>query len=422
MSNKYIYGIDFGTSTSVLSVLDKSTKNVIHTFSENSLIYFQDVAHHFIGKAAIRHYLSNDMKGRLLKSIKTLLPQPGFTFTYIFGKKYTAEDLVCLILKNLKEKADAQIGECVIEVVMGRPVVFSDDIVNDQLAEKRLVNAARKAGFEQIYLQYEPIAAGFLYEQTLEHPEMVLIGDVGGGTTDFTLMRLDRNNATAIDRQKDILKAGGLHTGGDDFDAAIMWHKLVKHFGYGLQYESNGKMLDLPAHIFRTLCEWEHMAFLKEGKIRKQLDHYYKYTNNAEAINSLRILIDENLGFALFQIIEQAKIDLSALQEVDLKFDKSGLSLFEHISLDDFNETIQKDIEDIEKFLAKFIHDSGVNPVEIQNIFLTGGASSVSAVQEIFSRLFVQAKIHRGDNFNSVAQGLALSYFYLQATEAKVGR
>lgn len=417
MSANYIYGIDFGTSTSVISILNKNTNEITHTFSENSLIYFQDAQHHFIGKQAITQYLHNDMKGRLLKSIKTLLPQSAFTFTYIYGRKYSADDLVCLILKYLKDKADAMVGEEVTEVVLGRPVVFSEDNIKDQLAEKRLVNAARKAGFEKIWLQYEPIAAGFLYEQTLEKPELVLIGDVGGGTTDFTLMKLNKQNAMAIDRQQDILKSGGLHTGGDDFDAAIMWHKLVKHFGYGLQYESNGKMLDLPAHIFRTLCEWEQMAFLKEGKIRKQLDNYYKYTNNSEAIDKLRKLIDENLGFALFQTIEQTKINLSIEKEVALRFDKLSLSLFEDISIEAFDEIIGKDVADIEAFLIKFIKDSGVEISEVKNVFLTGGASSVGAIQEIFIRLFSKEKLHSGDNFNSVAQGLALSYCYLQAGE-----
>ena len=417
MSSNYIYGIDFGTSTSVISILNKNTKKIAHTFSQNSVIYFQDAQHHYIGKEAIDQYLSNDMKGRLLKSIKTLLPQSAFTFTYIFGKKYSAEDLVCLILKCLKEKADALVGEEITEVVLGRPVVFSEEEFKDQLAEKRLWNAARKAGFNKIWLQYEPIAAGFLYEQTLEKPELVLIGDIGGGTTDFTLMRLDKYNAMDINRQQDIIKSGGLHTGGDDFDAAIMWHKLVKHFGYGLQYESNGKMLDLPVHIFRTLCEWEQMAFLKEGKIRKQLDNYYQYTNNNEALNRLRKLIDENLGFALFQTIEQTKIDLSLEKEVELRFDKASLMLSENISIEAFNEIIQKDIEDIERFLIKFVKDSNVEISDIKNVFITGGASSVEAIQEVFIRLFSKEKIHSGDNFNSVAQGLALSYYYLHDQE-----
>ncbi len=410
----YIYGIDFGTSNSVLSILNTTTRKIEKTFSENSVIYFQDVQHFFIGKDAIQHYLSNDMKGRLLKSIKTLLPQSAFTFTYIFGKKYSAEDLVCLILQYLKTQADQLVGEDVTEVVLGRPVVFSEDIAKDQLAEKRLINAARKAGFEKIWLQYEPIAAGFLYEQSIEKPELVLIGDFGGGTTDFTLMQLDKQKSTAVDRQQDILKSGGVHTGGDDFDAAIMWHKLVKHFGYGLQYDSNGKMLDLPVHIFRTLCEWEQMAFLKEGKLRKQLDNYYQYTNKNIAIDKLRTLIDDNLGFALFQTIEQAKIDLSKQENVDLYFNKSGLDLAEHLSLADFNGIVKKDIDDIEHFLTKFIAESGIEINAIKNVFITGGASSVEAVLSVFKKLFANEKIHSGDNFNSVAQGLALSYFYLQ--------
>ena len=135
----HIYGIDFGTSNSVLAALNKDSKKIVKINSESSVIYFQSAEEFFIGNQAIGKYVSNNMQGRLLKSIKTLLPQPNFTFTYIFGKKYTAEDLVCLMLSYLKKQADEFLEEDVQEVVLGRPVVFSEDPVKDKLAEKRLL-------------------------------------------------------------------------------------------------------------------------------------------------------------------------------------------------------------------------------------------------------------------------------------------
>lgn len=410
---KHIYGLDFGTSNSVLAVLNTDSKEIVKVFGESSLIYFQDEENCFVGNEAIQKYLKNNMSGRLLKSIKTLLPQSRFTFTYIYGKKYTAEDLVCILLSYLKTQADEFAGENVTEVVMGRPVVFSEDPEEDKLAEKRLLLAARKAGFEKIWFQYEPIAAGFLYEQTIEKPETVLIGDFGGGTSDFTLMKLDKEKMKSADRKPDIIRTGGIHIGGDDFDAQIMWYKIVPYFGYGLKYDSMGKMLDLPVHIFRTLCEWEQMAFLKEGNIRRKLDMYYRYTNNNPALARLMHFIDHNLGFSMFQHIEKSKIELSGKDFTEIIFDESIINIQARVDLQEFNGFIERELTKIDNFITAFLEKANVNPDQIHNVFITGGTSSLSAVADIFNRKFSPEKIHSGDNFNSVAQGLALSYFYL---------
>lgn len=413
--SSHIYGIDFGTSNSVLTALHIESKEIVKIQSEHSVLYFQDDEQFCFGKEAIGRYVSNNMKGRLLKSVKTLLPQTSFTFTYIFGKKYTAEDLVALMLAHLKSKTDEYLGEEVTEVVLGRPVVFSEDREKDKLAEKRLLNAARKAGFEKIWFQYEPIAAGFSYEQSIQKPETVLIGDFGGGTSDFTLMKLGEGTNSLSDRRSDILKTGGLHIGGDDFDSSIMWNKLVPYFGYGLKYDNYGKLLDLPVHIFRTLCEWDQMAFLKEGNIRRSLEDYYHATRRNDALKRLMALIDENLGFSLFQAIEQSKIGLSANDLSQIDFTRSLIDIHEQIRLEEFNTFIQKDIEKIDHFLTTFLKEAGHEPEQVQTIFLTGGTSSLSAIQDLFKKRFPENVIRSGDNFNSVAQGLAFSYLYLNS-------
>lgn len=411
--SSHIYGIDFGTSNSVLAVVNTSTREIVKVHSENSVIYFEDAEKVFFGKEAMQKYLSNNMKGRLLKSIKTLLPQPAFTFTYIFGKKYSAEDLVSLLLSYLKTQADQALGEEITEVVMGRPVVFSEDAEKDKLAEKRLLNAARKAGFEKIWFQYEPIAAGFLYEQTIAQPETVLIGDFGGGTSDFTLMRLGEAT-TKVNRRSDILHTGGIHIGGDDFDSSIMWNKLVPYFGYGLQYDNYGKMLDLPVHIFRTLCEWEQMAFLKEGNIRRSLNDYYHSAKRDPALLRLMTLIDENLGFSLFQSIEKSKIELSQKDLTEIVYHKSSIDIEEKITLNEFNRFIGTDVQKIDTYLSRFLTEAEASPNTIPTVFITGGTSSTKAILDVFRKRFPQEKIHSRDNFNSVAQGLALSYFHLE--------
>jgi hypothetical chaperone protein len=410
--SKYIYGIDFGTSNSVLAILNTANGEIVKIFKESSLLYF-DQTHCSIGEKAIRDYIGNNMKGRLLKSVKTLLPQSSFSYTYIFGKKYTAEDLVARILIELKQMADAFVREEVKELVLGRPVVFSDDILKDQIAEKRLLKAAEQAGFNQIHLQYEPIAAGFLYEQTLSKEETVLVGDFGGGTSDFTLMKLGKTRTSYTNRSGDILKTGGIHTGGDDFDADIMWHKLVQYFGYGIQYESSGKMLDLPVHIFRTLCQWEQMAFLKEGQLRKKLDVYYSYTNKNDAVKKLIEMIDNNLGFALFQAIEKSKINLSEQTESKIIFKQGNIQIDQTISRKEFSDFTHVNVKKVEMFLDKFLKESGTTVEMIDSVFITGGSSLLEPIQHIFLERFGAQKMQSGDNFNSVALGLALSHQYL---------
>lgn len=410
---KYIYGIDFGTTNSVLAVLNVDQKEIIKVFKESSLLYFNNSKECYTGDIAISQYLDNNMQGRLLKSVKTLLPQSSFTFTYIFGKKYTSEDLVTIILKELKSRADAFLGQTVSEVVLGRPVVFSEDPVKDLLAEKRLYTSAKNAGFEKIWFQYEPIAAGFMHEQTLKKAENVLIGDFGGGTSDFTLMKLGDKRQGFKDRRSDILKTGGIHIGGDDFDAEIMWNRLVACFGYGLTYESFGKMLEIPVHIFRTLCQWEQMAFLKEGTLRKRLDTYYIYTNKHPSIKRIMDLIDKNLGFSLFQSIEKSKIELSDQKTTEVLFDSEEIKIKEEILIEDFNIYIQKEVDSVAEFLDRFLEESQINQDEIDHVFLTGGSSLIASIHEIFIKKFGAEKIKRGDNFNSVAQGLAWSYYGL---------
>jgi hypothetical chaperone protein len=182
--SKNIYGIDFGTTNSAISIIDTTTNEIIKTFNESSLIYFpqpkdrRSELHYFVGKEAIEQYVSNNMHGRFLKSIKRVLPRSGFKETRIFGKKYTAEDLVSLILKYLKKKADNYINFEVKRAVFGRPVVFDENPEKDNLAQQRLLKAAKLAGFEDVAFQMEPIAAAFTYERLIQNPQTVLVADL----------------------------------------------------------------------------------------------------------------------------------------------------------------------------------------------------------------------------------------------------
>jgi len=278
--SKFLYGIDFGTTNSALSIFDEDKKQIISTISIPSLIYFKhaltsaDNGNYVVGEKAIEEYLSDGMKGRFIKSIKQILSRTTFTETRIQNRRYNASDLVTLILKDLKETADAIIGSDCTKAIIGRPVFFdNDDSQKDTLAQTRLKKAAENAGFTEVRFQFEPIGAAFAYEKTISKKEKVLVADLGGGTTDFTYLILDPEKVGAKDRKNDMIASGGIYIGGDSLDSAFMWEKGTPYFGKNTQYEATrGQILNVPKSLFANICSWDKMNFFNGQKIKKDIE------------------------------------------------------------------------------------------------------------------------------------------------------
>lgn len=226
-----VFGIDFGTTNSALSVYRNGTVEVV-VVEENdnlgtlmrSVLYFSEENGIFAGNAAIRQYVEEGATGRFMQSIKTFLPNTSFVNTELFGKRYGIDDLVAIILRAIKARGEAHVGCPVESVVLGRPVVFSPDPNKDAIAEERLASAARKAGFKQVWFQYEPVAAALTFEESLAVGEerIVFIGDFGGGTSDFSVIRLQGGAFARSNRRSDVLALGGVYVAGDKFDSQIM--------------------------------------------------------------------------------------------------------------------------------------------------------------------------------------------------------
>ncbi|MET0261554.1 MAG: Hsp70 family protein, partial [Rariglobus sp.] len=194
----FIYGIDFGTSNSAVTIWNATQRTLVRdpriAGVDATFMYFPYTTKRIapvLGNAAKLRYVEDEMRGRFFQAIKTILPYATFTDTVINNQTYTIEDLIAIFLRHLKERADAVTQQDVKRVILGRPAVFSTDADEDQLAEERLRSAARIAGFTEIHFQYEPIAAAFAYEARITKPERVLVGDFGGGTSDFTVVQLD---------------------------------------------------------------------------------------------------------------------------------------------------------------------------------------------------------------------------------------
>lgn len=420
--SKFLYGIDFGTTNSALSIYDEEKKEIVDTISIPSLIYFTEVKSlvdgesHIVGEKAIDAYLSDGMKGRFIKSIKQILSRTTFTETRIHNKRYTASDLVTLILKDLKAKADQIIGEDCQKAIIGRPVFFDDDnTMKDTLAQTRLKKAAENAGFTEVRFQFEPIGAAFAYEKTITKKERVLVADLGGGTTDFTYLILDPDKVGSKDRKNDMIASGGIYIGGDSLDSAFMWDKGTPYFGKNTMYEATpGKVLNVPKSLFANICTWDKMNFFNGLKIQKEIEEYYYYSGNDPKFKNLITLIENNLGYSLFRSIEKTKIELSDQPVSTFAYNNMEIKIDENISLEQYNSIIEKDINKIDAYLDQFMETYKINPADIDCLFLTGGTSMVSAVQNLFKTKFPHIPLNSGDNFKSVAKGLAYSGYLFE--------
>ncbi|MCP9767891.1 Hsp70 family protein [Lacihabitans sp. LS3-19] len=422
---KYIYGIDFGTSNSALAILDLETRECIKLFTIPSLLFFQEpkVKGEFtqvsVGQEAIDKYVENRMNGRFMKSIKKVLPNKSFIDTRIGNKMYKAEDLVSFILIYLKKSADEFLGENIKTAVIGRPVVFDENPEKDTLAQTRLDKAAKIAGFENIHFQLEPMGAAHTYEREIANSELVLVADFGGGTSDFSLIKLKSDGLGLSNENQEIIGQGGIYIGGDNFDSDIMWSKGTPHFGRGVKEEfTPGKPLDLPLSYFQNICSWDKMNFLDTLRMKLSIEKSYQFSGKNQRVKNLQILISENLGYSFFKEIEKAKIGLTKEEEVNLKFQSNGINIEENISLEIFeNEIIKENLSKIEGYLEQFLKDKKVDFKDIDVVFMTGGTSMVKPLKAIFEKNFGIEKLKSGDNFNSVAIGLAYSYLSLSTVE-----
>ncbi|MDD2501819.1 MAG: Hsp70 family protein [Geobacter sp.] len=415
-----VFGIDFGTTNSALSIYRNNTVEVIAIDGADgagelmrSVLYFNEDNEIYAGNEAVRQYVDEGASGRFMQSIKTFLPNTSFDHTEIFGKRYGIDDLVAIILKKIKAKGEAHLGCAVDSVVLGRPVVFSTDPTKDRVAEQRLEKAARKAGFTTIWFQYEPVAAALAFEDTLQagQERVVFIGDFGGGTSDFTVIRVKGGAFGRSDRRSDVLSLGGVYVAGDKFDAQIMWDKVAQHFGRYARYKTLGKddWVNVPKSIVHTLCQWHRIPLLRTRKTREHLRVIKGSTDDRQAIQQLENIIDDNFGFFLFQAIEKAKCELSDQEQTLIRFVERDLNICEQLDKREFEEINHDNIRQIANCIDQVVAQSGLLPSQIDSVFLTGGTSRIPLIQSLFAERFGRQKLESKNAFTSVVHGLGSS-------------
>ncbi|HZH03288.1 MAG TPA: Hsp70 family protein [Myxococcaceae bacterium] len=401
-------GLDFGTSNSALALPNGTVLPIDPSADEprllRSVLFFPDSERGtYAGAEAIRLYLEEG-SGRFIQSAKSWLPSRSFHATQVRGGAVRLEELVAVLLRTIRGRAEKAVGHSLDRVVMGRPAVFSPQPDADALAEARLRRAAELAGFIDVRFLIEPIAAALTYEASLTREERVLVGDFGAGTSDFTLMRLGPSRRGAGERRGDILGSTGVRIGGDNFDGAIMQHTLLPHFGAGSHYRLGSKRLAVPQHIFGKLLSWHEMSFIRERSTQELLHTLLTTSERPEAAAALYDLVVENLGYGLFRAIERVKVQLSSYAEATLEFDEARVHLSERITRDAFERFCAPLLQGLSDCVDRLMSSHEVDALDA--VFLTGGTSHIPAVRRIFETRFGPERIRTGDAFTSVAEGL----------------
>ena len=424
-------GIDFGTTNSTIARLDVNGQVHLATFSFlgetipsfRSVLYFEQTqspsgmkrAHGFTGPEAIEHYLQADEKGRLIQSLKSHLPSRTLTGTEVFGRRHRIEDLVARILSDLRKHAEKQFGHPIRTATVGRPVRFvgADSEADDDYAVERLRTAFTQAGFEHVDFEMEPLAAAYAYESTLDRDQLILIGDFGGGTSDFSLLRVGPGIRQRGRSPEDLLGNSGLGLAGDAFDARIVRKLVSPALGSNSEIRSFNKILPaVPAWIYANLERWHYLSFLRTNNVREILKGALARALEPEKIEALNTVIDGDLGYQLHQAVQQVKFELSRSPQAEFRFRDSVL----HPSIDlnipvtrvEFESWISDDLASIEHCVDSLLKISSVTPNQVDAVFLTGGSAFVPAVRRIFSSRFGHDRLRGGNEFTSVAHGLAL--------------
>ena len=423
--NTATIGIDFGTTNSSIALVNSSGDVELAHFSElgvptdsyRSLLYLEQVKERGInrlkswsGPAGVEHYLSAEGNGRLMQSLKSFLSSRSLQTTEIFGRRHTFLSLIARILQDLRQKAEDQFGVRINAAVVGRPVQFvaAEKEDDNQYAENRLKEALHAAGYESVDFELEPVAAARYYESTLDHDQLILIGDFGGGTSDFSLLRVGpgirRRGRTAAD----LLGNAGIGLAGDAFDAKIVRHLVAPALGAGSEMRSMNKILPVPGWVYTKLERWHYLSFLKGRDVMEMLRGVQGHAMEPEKIKALIHLIKEDLGFRLHRAVQAVKCELSYRPTATFQFSDGSVEIEAALDRNVFEGWIAEEIEKIQTCVDSLLSRSGARYEEVDAVFLTGGTSFVPAVRRIFETRFGGNKIRAGNEFTSVAHGLAL--------------
>jgi hypothetical chaperone protein len=405
-------GIDFGTSNSTVGVIENGRPRLVPLEGDNvtlpSAVFFNfEDNGTYLGRSAIGQY-SDAVEGRLMRALKSVLGSSlVHEKTRLKSRSVALADVIGIFLGHLKKRLESHVGESVDTVVLGRPVQFvDDDPAADVAAQAELEKAARTQGFKHIAFQFEPIAAALDYEQSVTREELALILDMGGGTSDFSVVRVSPERAAAGDRKDDILANRGVHIGGTDFDRLLSLAHVMPELGY-LTPTKDGKR-NLPAGYFVDLATWQRINLLYTPKAKTDLRQMRYEAARPDLVERFIEVVDHRFGHAMAGLVERAKIALTDLATASVDVDLTGARFSAAIARGGLEDTIRGEVGRVAETVKQTIADAGLKAADITAVFLTGGSTAVPLARMSILKMVPDATVVEGDVFGSVGLGLAL--------------
>jgi hypothetical chaperone protein len=405
-------GLDFGTSNSGLSRPVGETVTLVPledgSTSIPSAVFFaiEPPQATVYGRAAVREYLDGT-PGRLMRSLKSLLGSSLMDETTEIGERSIRfADVVTLYLRTLRARASEHCGKPLDHVVLGRPVRFDDDDAGrDCKAQETLAGCARSAGFRHVEFQLEPIAAAFDYERTIVREEAVLVIDVGGGTADFTVIRLSPDRRGRIERTGDVLANDGIHIAGTDFDSRLNLSWVMPILGYRT---TGPKGLTVPGLIYFELSTWHRINLLYAPKLVGALRELRAFFADPVPYNRLVRVIEHRLGHELLGQTEAAKITLSGAPSAAIDLSRIEANLSVMASRTELLALLADLLARLVAVGSATVTAAGLDAAAISTLYFTGGSSGMTALREAFTAAFPASRVVVGDLFGSVVSGLGL--------------
>ncbi|MGU3575100.1 Hsp70 family protein [Brucellaceae bacterium C25G] len=405
-------GIDFGTSNSTVGVVKHQTPQLVtlengQVTLPSAIFYNFEDNQTYYGRHAISEYMDN-VDGRLMRALKSVLGTSLIsTKTQIKTRSMAFTDILGEFIGHLKYHLDTAQGDNVEHVVLGRPVYFVDgNETADKVAQDQLEKIAREQGFKNIEFQFEPIAAALNYEQMVTKEELALIADIGGGTSDFSIIRVSPDRAATADRKSDILANTGVHIGGTDFDRLFSLAHVMPELGYQT-LTKDGKR-NLPVSYFIDLATWHRINLLYASKAKSDLREMRYEAAKPQLLDRLIDIVNERQGHALAGCVEKAKVALTDNPETKIMLELSEECLDISVTQADLNIAIERAVVKIGDTVGKTLSAAGIKPSDIDTVFLTGGSTAIKSVKQNILHMMPGVKLVEGDMFGSVGLGLAL--------------
>ena len=443
----YSLGIDFGTTNTVLSLADASgPARLVHFPAPGSLALgrpdgtpgslvsgradgasgdlfaFRSCLSFFApsdrpsdrtiaaGPWAIEAYVEDPADTRFIQSFKSFAAAESFSETQILGRRYRFEDLLSTFLLKIRDYAGAALGAIPDRVIVGRPVVFAGAAPSERLALERYEIAFKRMGVKEVLYAYEPVGAAFFFARDLDHDATVLVGDFGGGTSDFSIIRFERPRTGdgAGEVRAIPLGRAGVGVAGDAFDYRIIDNLVSPELGKGSEYRSFGKILPIPNKYYSAFARWNQLALLRASRDMREIRALLREAVEPDKIGRLIETLDENYGYQLYRAVSRLKESLSRDETAEFVFRAGSIDITRDVPRPTFEGWIAPELTLIEAAVDRALADANLPADRIDRVFLTGGSSLVPAVRAIFHRRFASDRIETGAELESIAAGLAL--------------